>query len=141
MCRFFSCVYHRDRGVLFTHTNSHEDILAAAGLEDTTINNRPFVRIEAVPVGDGFGYRVDETGSLPDWYDESRVRPIVLTTAAQVRQAEEAYQATVRPAKEVYQATVRPAEEAYQATVRPAEEVYQATVRPAEEAYQATVRP
>ena len=68
MCEFFSCIITRTGDILFCETDSHEDIINRAKLDDTKLTNRDFVRIENKPTKDGWEYIVDEVDTLPKWY-------------------------------------------------------------------------
>ena len=76
MCHFWSCILTRDGRVIWDkNTTSHETLIASAGLDDSKLIDRDFVRIEIAPInifskdrGD-WRYSVDEEGTLPVWYE------------------------------------------------------------------------
>jgi len=61
---------------------AHEDLLAEVCLEDKKLEERDFVKIEIAPKDvkkvsrsrDDWVYKVDETRTLPNWYDENIVK-------------------------------------------------------------------
>ena len=86
MCKAYSCIYHKTRGVLrpkndadfFCH--SHEKMIEEYGLKDDSLINRKFVRIEVAPKEDDsyntpisdWKFVVDEKGTLPEWFDAQK---------------------------------------------------------------------
>ena len=111
MCQFFSALYTRDGAVRFCETDAHEDTVARLGWpDDRPLETRGWVRVEALPAGEGWGpVWVDET-SAPAWCDEDRAahEGRILAVAARVRPAREAYEAVRRPAWDAYTAALRP---------------------------------
>jgi hypothetical protein len=75
MCKFWSAILTRDGLVLWDKDiKSHSDLIKKFGLKDIKLKDRDFVRIEITPEnilskkrGD-WHYKVDEEGTLPDWY-------------------------------------------------------------------------
>ena len=76
MCKFFSAIITRDKKIVWDrNTNSHEDLLKKAGLEDDKLHDRDFVRIEYTQKTGKFSvkkqdwlYTEDEERTLPTWY-------------------------------------------------------------------------
>jgi len=79
MCNFLSAVLMKNGDLIWDiATDSHSDLVSMAGLKDTELLHRPFVRVEYAPPDkrdraniDKYTLRVDERGTLPDWCDES----------------------------------------------------------------------
>jgi hypothetical protein len=94
MCKFFSCLVTQQADILWHEaTDSHEDLVAHFGLNDTRIG--PFVRVEftppqAIDVGDIDKYvlKADEV-ITPEWFEPMResvterisslVRPMIIS--------------------------------------------------------------
>ena len=83
MCNYFSCIVTENLKVHWLkNTMGHEDILAAAKLEDKKLTDRDFVRIEIVPKDqtrptrnkDDWNFKVDEERTLPDWYEKNVIK-------------------------------------------------------------------
>jgi len=83
LCQFFSCIITKDLKVHWSkRTMAHEDLLAELKLEDKKLEERDFVKIEIAPKDvkkvsrsrDDWVYKVDETRTLPNWYDENIVK-------------------------------------------------------------------
>jgi len=83
MCNYFSCIITENLKVHWLkNTAGHEDILAAAKLEDKKLTDRDFVRIEIVPKNDkkptrnkdDWILKVDEERTLPDWYEKNVIK-------------------------------------------------------------------
>jgi len=83
MCNYFSCIITENLKVHWLkNTMGHEDILAAAKLEDKKLTDRDFVRIEIVPKNDkkptrnkdDWNFKVDEERTLPDWYEKNVIK-------------------------------------------------------------------
>ena len=89
MCKFWSCILTREGKVLWDkNITSHEKLVGTNGLKDAKLKNRDFVRIEITPnppLGitsrsrSDWTYKIDEEGTLPDWYanDEMRMAALV----------------------------------------------------------------
>ena len=76
MCNFFSGIVTKDKTYAGWETDSHEDLIKAAKLDDTT-NNPNFVRVEFVPKdGDIFNHNSDnwvlkvDQDFKPEWFTE-----------------------------------------------------------------------
>jgi len=69
MCKYWSGIVTKDGKVLFTEEDSHEEVIRRSALKDCSLENREFVRIE-VENGDMKNYHVDETDTLPTWYEK-----------------------------------------------------------------------
>jgi len=69
MCKYWSGIVTKDGKVLFTEDDSHETVIKRSGLNDCSLENREFVRIE-VENGNMKNYRVDESDTLPSWYEK-----------------------------------------------------------------------
>jgi len=137
MCQFFSAIATRDGRLLFTEEDSHETIVYRAGLRDSALFLRHWVRIEQRPSATAL--TVDET-SVPSWFDppewQTRVdalleciRPIWQSYCIETTAAIQAYQhavvvhydsptrttcAALRSAKETHAAALRRSKDAYQ---------------------------
>jgi hypothetical protein len=77
MCNFWSCLLTRDGKVLWDPAiKSHEELVEKYGLKDAKLQDRDFVRLEITPPNNDvmnkkrgdWKYKVDEEGTLPDWY-------------------------------------------------------------------------
>jgi len=77
MCEYFSCIVTRKLEIVWDrYKTSHEDLIEKAGLKDDKLEDRDFVRLELVPKEgtilsskrSDWIYRVDEVGTLPEWY-------------------------------------------------------------------------
>ena len=69
MCKYWSGIVTKDGKVLFTEDDSHETVIKRSGLNDCSLENREFARIE-VENGNMKNYRVDEFDTLPSWYEK-----------------------------------------------------------------------
>ena len=137
MCQFFSALVTRDHRVLFCEDNSHETLIARAGLSDTQLHLRHWVRVEVRPDGDGWGaVHVDEI-TTPAWYDQVEDGDRVIAVAERVRPAWAAYEANLAQANAAYDAARAPARAAYEATCATAEATYYANRAQANAAYDA----
>ena len=84
MCKFYSCIITRKGKVLddIDNGNSHETVVSKYKLKDNKLKDRDFVRIEINPLNyekltkrfskKQWKYKVDEQGTLPDWYLKDR---------------------------------------------------------------------
>jgi hypothetical protein len=78
MCDFFSCIIDRNLKVHYDgNESSHEKIIEKAGLKDSKLVDRDFVRIEIVPSKltmnpKDWVLKVDEEKTLPDWFTKNR---------------------------------------------------------------------
>ncbi|MFA5313167.1 MAG: hypothetical protein WC375_07635, partial [Methanomassiliicoccales archaeon] len=77
MCNFWSCILTRDGKVLWDPAiTSHEGLVEKFHLKDAKLADRDFVRIEITPPDNNvlnrkqgdWRYKVDEEGTLPEWY-------------------------------------------------------------------------
>jgi hypothetical protein len=68
MCEFFSCLLLRNQQIVFTESNHHSIAIERARLFDCDLPARQFVRLENPPPFQCL--RIDETGTLPGWFDE-----------------------------------------------------------------------
>jgi hypothetical protein len=77
MCNYFSCIIDRKLNVHWLlNSNAHEEIIRHAGFKDERLEDRDFVRIEITPKNTekitrnkkDWNLKVDEPGTLPDWY-------------------------------------------------------------------------
>ena len=87
MCDFFSAIVTRDHRVLFTEEDSHETIIARAGLTDTLLHGRAWVRVELRPTAEGWGPLVVEETTTPGWWDTVTDGDRVRVVADRVRAA------------------------------------------------------
>ena len=84
MCNFFSCIVDRNLKVHYNvNESSHEKIIEESGLKDDKLEDRDFVRLEIIPNKlslnkSDWTYKVDETGSLPEWYikNEEKIKEL-----------------------------------------------------------------
>jgi len=82
LCRYLSCVVTNDFKAHWKKQSvDHESILDDLKLPDATLRNRTFVRIEITPETDpptrkpeDWKLRVDEEGTLPEWFIEHRTK-------------------------------------------------------------------
>lgn len=90
MCNYFSCILTQDGRLLFTEDDSHSIIIERAGLDDSQVFLRSFVRLECEPPFVDVDW--DEDDTLPPWFAEddetrdNRVRELA-------RRVDEKYQA------------------------------------------------
>ena len=115
MCEFFSCIITRTGDILFCETDSHEDIINRAKLDDIKLTNRNFVRIENKPTKDGWEYIVDEDETLPRWYRKREEYFIdkVTELSEKVQPAMEEYLKIQQSAMEEYLKIEQPVWEEY----------------------------
>jgi hypothetical protein len=83
MCKYFSCIIDRKGKVWWdAKENSHEFLVKKAGLKDTKLEDRDFVRIEISPKDNvltvkrkEWALKVDEEKTLPKWFtlDQKRM--------------------------------------------------------------------
>ena len=79
MCRLFSGVAHREKGLLTNQKDplcmSHEMIIISNGVNDDRLQDRDIVRLELIIVDFGdistWRFVVDERGSLPEWFSDA----------------------------------------------------------------------
>jgi hypothetical protein len=99
MCEFFSCVATSEGQILFTDTNSHEDIIARSRLDDADLFLRRFVRLECPPPF--HMVYVDEELTLPSWFTDRwiEIDRQVIELALFVRKAYEEFQEEIEPVR------------------------------------------
>ena len=85
MCNYFSCIATRKGKIIWDkNKTAHEELIKKAGLKDDKLEDRDFVRLEMTPNKRGlftqkksdWNYKVDEQGTLPNWYvkNEEKIR-------------------------------------------------------------------
>ena len=140
MCDFFSAIVTRDHRVLFTEKDSHETIIARAGLTDTLLHGRAWVRVELRPTAEGWGPLVVDETTIPGWWDPvtdgdrvrvvaDRVRGLYATSYAARAAAHATSDATRTAAWATYEATVTAAWATYQAAWAAAQATYETVIR------------
>ena len=128
MCEFFSCIAVRDGRLLFTNSNHHSDIIQRAGLRDTEVFLREFVRLECVPPFENV--RVDEEGTLPGWFDPDDWQARVVALAQRVAPLYADYEAKRAPLDADYGAKRDALDADYQAKRAPLDADYEAKYAP-----------
>ena len=120
MCQFFSAIACRDGRLLFCEDDSHEEIIRRAGLNDTRVSIRHWVRVEVRPIGEGWArVKVDETTEPAWWLEDAEAwRGRVVALAERVRPAWAAYDAAEASAWAAYAAAVEAARAAYVSAIR-----------------------
>ena len=105
MCEFFSAIVTRDHRVLFTEEDSHETVIARAGLRDKALHGRAWVRVELRPDGpEGWQpVRVDEK-TTPGWWNPVTDGDRVRVVADRVRAVRATYHAACVAARAPYAA-------------------------------------
>jgi hypothetical protein len=101
MCNFFSCIVTKAGEVLFTESESHEEVISRSGMKD---NLRHFVRVEYTPKE---GYIIDEA-NIPEWYER---------VAAKAEQNVVAIYIRIAPAWEEYEKVEQPALDEYKSAI------------------------
>ena len=117
MCEFFSCIAVRDGRLLFTNSNHHSDIIQRAGLRDTEVFLREFVRLECVPPFENV--RVDEEGTLPGWFDPDDWQARVVALAQRIAPLHADYKAKRDALYADYEAKRAPLDADYEAKYAP----------------------
>ena len=131
MCDFFSAIVTRDHRVLFTEEDSHETIIARAGLTDILLHGRPWVRVELRPDGpEGWQPILVDERTTPGWWDPVTDGDRVRVVADRVRAAWATYDAAVEAAMATYGAAVGPAAATYVAAVEAVAATYDAARAP-----------
>jgi hypothetical protein len=107
MCEFFSCIATKDGRLLFTEEDHHQTTINRANLSDASLFTRTFVRLECRPPFDKV--TVDETGTLPGWFDFYEWEHRVMDLAQRISPARQEYKTIEGPALQKYKTIEGPA--------------------------------